>query len=115
VGRSTSSAIFPERWKTYFKLVLGDPDDEEERKDLVERSPKTYLRQLACPMLAIQGENDPRVVEQESKDMVEKLRAQGKEIKYLVFEYEGRDVLKFDNRVLCYNRIKDFCADILAP
>lgn len=109
------SERIPETWKTYFKLVLGDPQDDEERKDIIERSPKTYLHQLACPMLVIQGANDPRVVEQESRDIVEGLRSQGKQIEYLVFEDEGHDVLKFDNRVLCYNRIKDFCADILAP
>ena len=75
---------------------------------LADRSPKTYLHQLACPMLVIQGANDPRVVEQESRDLVEELRGQGKDIDILVFEDEGHDVLKFDNRVRCYNAITEF-------
>ncbi len=45
-------------------------------------------------MLVIQGKNDPRVVEQESSDLVEAMRAQGKDVDYLVFEDEGHDVLE---------------------
>ncbi len=96
----------PETWKTYFYQALGHP--EQDRDFLVERSPSTHLANLTCPMLVIQGANDPRVVEQESRDLVETLRQQGKQIDYLVFDDEGHDVLKFVNKVLCYNRITDF-------
>lgn len=98
----------PPTWKPYYKNALGDAENKEERKFLIERSPKTHLHQLACPLLVIQGKNDPRVVENESKDLVDDLRAQGKEIEYLMFENEGHDVLKYENRVRCYNAIKDF-------
>ncbi len=63
---------------------------------------------LACPMLVIQGKNDPRVVEQESSDLVEAMRAQGKDVDYLMFEDEGHDVLKLPNKVRCYETIVDF-------
>ncbi|MGH2541407.1 MAG: alpha/beta hydrolase family protein, partial [Ardenticatenaceae bacterium] len=63
-----------------------------------------------CPLLVIQGANDPRVIERESRDVVEQLRARGKAVEYLVFENEGHDVLKFDNKVRCYNAIVDFFA-----
>jgi dipeptidyl aminopeptidase/acylaminoacyl peptidase len=63
---------------------------------------------LACPMLVIQGKNDPRVVEQESADLVEAMRAQGKDVDYLMFEDEGHDVLKLPNKVRCYETIVDF-------
>ena len=59
-------------------------------------------------MLVIQGKNDPRVVEQESSDLVEAMRAQGKDVDYLVFEDEGHDVLKLPNKVRCYETIVDF-------
>jgi len=104
----TFSERIPETWKPYFKLVLGDPEIESERQFLVERSPRTYLDDLACPMLVIQGKNDPRVVERESHDLVDNLRGAGKTIDYLVFENEGHDVLKFENRVACYNAITDY-------
>ena len=96
----------PETWKTYFALSVGDP--EQDRDFLVERSPKTYIGDIACPLLVIQGKNDPRVVEQESRDVVEELRARGKTVDYLVFEDEGHDVLKLPNRVRCYDAITRF-------
>ncbi len=103
----------PPTWKPYFKIALGDP--EQDRDFLVERSPRTYIDQVSCPLLIIQGKNDPRVVEAESRDLVEKLRELGKEVDYLVFENEGHDVLKYENRVRCYNAITDFFKEHLRP
>lgn len=96
----------PETWKTYFYMAVGHP--EKDKDFLAERSPNTYLHQLACPMLVIQGRNDPRVREAESTDLVNELRAQGKQMEYIVFENEGHDVLKFENKVKCYNEIVAF-------
>jgi dipeptidyl aminopeptidase/acylaminoacyl peptidase len=104
----TFSERIPETWKPYFKLVIGDPADPKDREFLIERSPKTYLENLSCPMLVIQGRNDPRVVAAESEDLVKSLRKKGKEMDLLIFEDEGHDVLKYDNRVTCYNAITDF-------
>lgn len=98
----------PETWKPYFRIALGDPDIPADRELLIERSPRTYIENLGAPMLVIQGKNDPRVVEAESHDLVEHLRSIGKEIDYLMFENEGHDVLKFENRVTCYNAITEF-------
>jgi dipeptidyl aminopeptidase/acylaminoacyl peptidase len=58
--------------------------------------------------LVIQGKNDPRVWEVESRELVEELRSQGNEVEYLMFEDEGHDVLKYENRVRCYNSIQEF-------
>jgi len=54
-------------------------------------------------------------VVQESRDLVEALKAQGKQVELLVFEDEGHDVLKFDNRVRCYNAITEFFEQHLKP
>lgn len=96
----------PETWKTYFRLAVGDPEKDKEL--LKERSPITYLKSFRAPMLIVQGKNDPRVVLQESKDLVNDLRANNVEVEFLVFEDEGHDVLKFKNKVVCYNKIVDF-------
>jgi pimeloyl-ACP methyl ester carboxylesterase len=96
----------PETWKPYFRIAVGDP--EKDRDDLTERSPRTYIDQITCPLLVIQGKNDPRVVERESRDLVEYLQGQGKTVEYLMFENEGHDVLKYENRVRCYTAITDF-------
>lgn len=111
----TFSERIPETWKPYFKIAIGDIDIPAERADLIERSPKTHLHKMKAPMLVIQGRNDPRVVAAESEDLVRELKASGKPIELLVFENEGHDVLKYENRVTCYNAITDFFAKHLNP
>ncbi len=104
----TWTSRVPETWKPFVALTIGDP--EKDRDFLVERSASTYIENIACPLLVIQGQNDPRVVEQESRDLVENLRSQGKDVDYLLFEDEGHDVLKLPNRVRCYEAITQFFA-----
>ena len=103
----------PETWKPYFHLAIGDP--VRDRDFLVERSPRNYIDDLDCPMLVIQGKNDPRVIEQESRDVVDTLRQQGKDVEYLMFPDEGHDVLKYENRVVCYGAITEFFRKHLMP
>jgi dipeptidyl aminopeptidase/acylaminoacyl peptidase len=55
------------------------------------------------------------VVARESEDLVSELRKKGKKIELLIFEDEGHDVLKYNNRVTCYNAITDFFARQLKP
>jgi len=108
----TFTERIPETWKPYFALAVGDP--ERDRDLLVERSPRTYITDVSCPLLVIQGQNDPRVVEQESRDVVEELRGMGRHVDYVVFEDEGHDVLKLPNRVRCYEAIVGFFSEHLA-
>jgi dipeptidyl aminopeptidase/acylaminoacyl peptidase len=109
----TFSQRIPETWKPYFRIALGDP--VMDREFLIERSPKTHIDQISCPLLVIQGKNDPRVVEQESHELVDHLREVGKQVDYIVFENEGHDVLKYENRVRCYTAITDFFKQHLKP
>jgi pimeloyl-ACP methyl ester carboxylesterase len=102
----TFSLRIPESWKPYFELVIGH--SERDREFLLERSPRTYMQQIRCPLLVIQGKNDPRVIERESRDVVEQLQAVGKQVDFLVFEDEGHDVLRYENRVTCYSAITEF-------
>ena len=103
----------PEAWKTYFYMAVGHP--ERDKEFLTERSPSTHLHQLACPLLVIQGANDPRVVERESRDVVEQLRGQGKQVDYVVYHDEGHDIIKYPNKVDCYTRITEFFKQQLQP
>jgi dipeptidyl aminopeptidase/acylaminoacyl peptidase len=96
----------PETWKPFFALTLGTAEDD--RDFLIDRSPRTHIGNIACPLLVIQGQNDPRVVERESHDLVDELRGRGKDVDYIVFEDEGHDVLKLPNRVRCYEAITEF-------
>jgi pimeloyl-ACP methyl ester carboxylesterase len=109
----TSVERAPETWKPMFYQVLGHP--EKDRDFLLERSPYTYINNIRCPLLVMQGANDPRVIERESRDVVEQLRAAGKTADYIVFEDEGHDVIKYANKVRCYNAIVDFFKTHLRP
>jgi pimeloyl-ACP methyl ester carboxylesterase len=102
----TFASRVPETWKPFMKMLVGDPETEQEF--LTERSPRTYIEQVTAPMLVVQGKNDPRVIEQESRELVEKLREIGKEVDYLMFPDEGHDVLKYENRVKVYTTMTDF-------
>jgi len=103
----------PETWKPYFALAVGDP--QKDKEFLIDRSPRTHIGNLRCPLFVIQGKNDPRVVERESRDLVDRLRETGKDVEYLMFEDEGHDVLTFVNRVRCYNEIAEFFRKHLRP
>ena len=96
----------PETWQTAFHLSVGHP--VKDKDFLLERSPYTYIDQVKCPMLMIQGRNDPRVVERETADVVERLRSRRVPVDYLVFEDEGHDVIKLKNRITCYSKITSF-------
>lgn len=111
----TFSERIPETWKPYFSKSLADPATPQGKDFLIERSPKTYLAALSCPLLVIQGRNDPRVVAKESEELVEDLQKKGKQVELLIFEDEGHDMLKYANRVRCYNAITDFFTRILKP
>ena len=111
----TFSERIPETWKPYFKIALGDPENRDDRIFLEDRSPKKYLHKMTAPMLVIQGRNDPRVAAAESEDLVRELRADGKQIELLVFENEGHDVLKYENRIRCYSAIAEFFDKNLKP
>lgn len=103
----------PESWKPVMKESLGDP--VEDKDFLIDRSPRTHLTNMTCPLLVIQGKHDPRVVAQESKDLVDNLKKQGKKIEFILFEDEGHDVLKFKNRIRCYEAITEFFVKNLKP
>lgn len=111
----TFSERIPPTWKPYFQIVLGDPNKESDLAFLKDRSPKTYIENITCPLLVIQGRNDPRVVADESEDLVAHLNDIGKNVEMLLFEDEGHGVEKYENKVTCYNAITNFFIKTLVP
>jgi len=74
----------------------------EDRGFLIARSPITYVENVRCPLMVVQGANDPRVLQSQSDAMVERLRALGREVEYLLFEDEGHAFTKRSNQVRSY-------------
>lgn len=96
----------PPYWRHMTTRWVGDPD--QDREVLMERSPITYVYNLSAPLMILQGARDPRVVKAESDQMVERLRALGREVKYHVFEDEGHGFTKRANQMRAYRLISDF-------
>lgn len=96
----------PEFWKPVMDVWVGNPERDHDK--LVEDSPITYLDGMSKPMLVIQGANDPRVVKAESDQIVEKLRALGRAVEYLVLEDEGHGFTKKENELRVYKAVADF-------
>ena len=98
-------------WRRFLKLWIGDL--ETDRAKLVERSPITHMDKVRCPMLVIQGSNDPRVPKEESDQVVARLRARGVPVEYMVFEDEGHGFTKRANSDTAHARIVDFLTEQL--
>ena len=98
-------------WRRFLKLWIGDL--ETDRAKLVERSPITHMDTVRCPMLVIQGSNDPRVPKEESDQVVARLRARGVPVEYMVFEDEGHGFTKRANSDAAHARIVDYLSEAL--
>jgi dipeptidyl aminopeptidase/acylaminoacyl peptidase len=87
----------PPTWRRPVIELIGDPDTEE--AFLLERSPITWADQIRTPLFIIQGANDPRVVQAESDQIVERLRARGVDVRYDVYLDEGHGFTKRENEL----------------
>lgn len=96
----------PRHWKPIMERWLGDPERDKER--FIKDSPVTYLDGMTKPMLVIQGAKDPRVVKEESDQIVAKLREKGRDVEYLVLEDEGHGFSKKENEVNVYSLMLEF-------
>jgi dipeptidyl aminopeptidase/acylaminoacyl peptidase len=76
---------------------MGDPATDEER--LTRISPLFHAKNIERPLLVIQGANDPRVLQVESDEMVEAVKAKGVPVEYIVFPDEGHGFLRRENRI----------------
>lgn len=89
-------------------LFVGNPGDPEQLADMLARSPITKVDQIKTPLLVIQGANDVRVVQAESDNLVEALRARGVEVEYMIKEDEGHGFVNPDNVIDMFNAVDRF-------
>jgi dipeptidyl aminopeptidase/acylaminoacyl peptidase len=102
----------PPQWQRFMAAWVGDVETEEEF--LRERSPISYVDQVQAALLVIQGAKDPRVVQAESDQMVERLRELGREVEYVVFEDEGHGFTRYTNELQAYRLTCDWLEKHLA-
>lgn len=109
----TFAGSVPPHWRPFMKALVGDP--EEDREMLEARSPITYVERILAPLLVIQGANDPRVVQAESDQMVERLRERGLEVEYYVDPEGGHGASDREGRLRWYGMIAAYLEERLSP
>lgn len=96
----------PEHWKPMMERWIGNPERDKER--FIKDTPTTYLDGMIKPMLVIQGAKDPRVVKEESDQIVAKLQEAGRDVEYLVLANEGHGFSRKENEIVVYSRMLEF-------
>lgn len=98
----TFMAAIPPYWNAWFSVWrkrLGDPDSEEGRAFLKERSPLTHIDRAFRPILIAQGLEDVRVTRAESEQMVAMLRHRNVPVTYVTFRDEGHGFQRPENQI----------------
>ena len=105
VGPSNLTTLIntaPPYWKSIrdlFIFHLGDPDTEEGRALLEERSPLNRVDSITKPLLIGQGANDPRVKQAESDQIVEAMNQKAIPVTYVLYPDEGHGFARPENNL----------------
>ncbi|NLW95722.1 MAG: S9 family peptidase, partial [Xanthomonadaceae bacterium] len=97
---NTLLSTVPPYWASFYKQLvrrMGDPETEEGRAWLTERSPLTRVDAIRRPLLIGQGANDPRVKQDESDQIVNAMTAKGIPVTYVLFPDEGHGFARAEN------------------
>ncbi|MDH5603743.1 MAG: prolyl oligopeptidase family serine peptidase, partial [Cyclobacteriaceae bacterium] len=100
----------PPYWESYKKALydeLGDPYTMDSVR-LYNISPLFHTENVTKPLMVLQGANDVRVLQVESDEIVEGVKAKGVPVEYLVFKDEGHGFRKKENQISGYGQIKEF-------
>jgi dipeptidyl aminopeptidase/acylaminoacyl peptidase len=90
------------------RAEYGDERDLDMRSFLRRISPLTNADRITVPLLVVHGKNDPRVPLAEAEQIVNKLRAKGREVWYLLAADEGHGYRKQQNRDAYYATFAQF-------
>jgi dipeptidyl aminopeptidase/acylaminoacyl peptidase len=97
-GISDLEALTRDTHKFESRYLDGLVGPYPERRDLyVERSPIHHIDRLACPMILLQGLDDPVVPPNQAQMMYDAVRARDLPVAYLTFPGEQHGFLKAEN------------------
>lgn len=89
---------------------LGDPQTEEGRRMLFERSPINHVDRIKRPLLITQGANDPVTPRDHSDRIVSAMKEKNLSVIYLLYPDEGHGLGRRDNIMLNYAVVEAFLA-----
>jgi dipeptidyl aminopeptidase/acylaminoacyl peptidase len=92
------------------RAEYGDERDADMRAFLRRISPLTNAERITRPLLVVHGKNDPRVPVSEAEQIVNRLRAKGGEVWYLLAADEGHGYRKKQNVDVYYRIFAQFLA-----
>ncbi|BCI54243.1 peptidase S9 [Mycolicibacterium litorale] len=85
-------------------------------RDLLERlSPLLRVSALTAPLLLVHGGNDTNVPPSESQQMFDALRALDRTVELLVFDDDGHEIVKRENRAALVNAMTAWLLKAFAP
>ena len=102
----TFARSVPPTWRPLMARWVGDPETEADF--LMSRSPITYADAIVAPLFIVQGAKDPRVVQAESDQIVEKLRSRGVDVRYDVYPDEGHGFTSRANEQRALSDVAEF-------
>jgi dipeptidyl aminopeptidase/acylaminoacyl peptidase len=94
------------------RAEYGDERDPEMRSFLRRISPITNADRITRPLLVVHGKNDPRVPVSEAELIVNRLRAKGGEVWYLLATDEGHGYRKKQNRDVYFVTFAQFLMNL---
>ncbi|MBP7400121.1 MAG: S9 family peptidase [Chitinophagales bacterium] len=110
----TFMQTIPPYWEPYLEMMyemVGNP--ETDKTQFENTSPVFHADKIKVPLFIAQGAKDPRVVQAESDQMVEAMRNNGVEVKYMVKENEGHGFANEENRFEFYEAMEQFFTEHL--
>lgn len=100
----------PPYWASFRDALyteMGDPFTADSVR-LYNISPLFHGQNVKNPVMVLQGANDPRVLQVESDEMVEAMKAAGVPVEYVIFPDEGHGFMKKENEIKGYSQILTF-------
>ena len=100
----------PKHLEIHNKFICETIGDlEVDKKALLSSSPLHFASQIRSPLLLIHGDNDARVLKEQSSEMAERLKSHRPDlIEYAVLKNEGHNLLKESSRLHYYGIIDGF-------
>ncbi len=95
-----------DRFGSWYETEMGTPRTHPAL--FRERSPIHALDRVRAPLLVLQGANDTNVPKAESDLVVERLRAGGHDVQYVVYPDEGHGFTRRENRLDALVRSVEF-------
>ncbi|MGI9345245.1 MAG: S9 family peptidase [Gammaproteobacteria bacterium] len=87
----------PDYMRDLRRQEYGDERDPQMRAFLARISPRRQVAQIRAPLMVVQGLNDPRISADQTKTLIDELRANGGVAWYLTAANEGHGYSRKDN------------------